>query len=278
MWDHLVRTKPETISDRSNGDVAANSYYLYKRDVEMLKELGVNNYRFSISWPRIMPYGRSDYINPHGIAYYNALIDELLANGITPFVTMYHWDLPQNLNEQGGWLNEDIVDWFGDYARVLYQHFGDRVKHWMTINEPHIHCNLGYGYARHAPLISSPGVGYYDCGRHILLASARAYRIYDDEFRASQQGQVGCVLSIEWAIAESEEDTQAFVDFAAFHVSAPYINKAFVSKIPLLKKIIHILLPYVTTITVSMVTLSTSLHFSRVLICLSLLKMVIIRF
>ncbi|XP_014366706.2 myrosinase 1-like [Papilio machaon] len=220
MWDHLVRTTPQRIEDMTNGDTAAKSYYLYKRDVEMLKELGVKNYRFSISWPRILPYGRPDYVNPYGVAYYNALIDELLANGITPFVTMYHWELPQNLNEQGGWLNDEVVNWFGDYSRVLFQNFGDRVKHWMTINEAHVHCFLGYEVALHAPQISLPGVAYYECSRNILLAHARAYRIYEAEFKSSQGGEIGFVTSMEWGEAESNSttDRQALEDFLSLNV------------------------------------------------------------
>ncbi|KAI5644527.1 glycosyl hydrolase family 1 domain-containing protein [Phthorimaea operculella] len=218
-WDYLVRTNQEHIVDQTNGDVAANSYYLYKRDVEMLKELGVNNYRFSIAWSRVMPYGRK-YVNPEGIAYYNALIDELLANGITAFVTMFHWDLPQNLMELGGLLNDDFPDWFGDYVRVLYQNFGDRVKNWMTINEPSIHCSLGYGVGIHAPLIRDPGFGYYECGRNILLANARAYHIYKDEFKASQGGRVGFVVSLEWGMtsSDSKEAVEALQDWKAFHM------------------------------------------------------------
>ncbi|XP_050684813.1 myrosinase 1-like [Leptidea sinapis] len=218
MWDHLVRTAPDHIYDNTNGDVAANSYYLYKRDVEMLKELGVNIHRFSISWPRILPYGRPDYVNPEGVAYYNNFINELLANNITPFVTIYHWDLPQNLNEQGGWLTEDIVDWFGDYSRVLFQQFGDRVKHWLTINEPYVHCFLGHGIGLHAPRISSPGQGFYDCGRHALLGHARAYHIYDTEFRAAQGGRVGIVLDADMYLpsSDSEDDVQAAQDMFDF--------------------------------------------------------------
>lgn len=219
MWDYIVRTDPNHIADRRNGDIAANSYNLYKRDVEMLKELGATVYRFSISWPRILPYGRANYVNPYGVAYYNALIDELLANGITPFVTMYHWDLPQNLSELGGWQNEDIVEWFEDYARVLYENFGDRVKHWLTINEPYVHCYQGFVTARHAPRVNLPATGFYECGRHILLAHAKAYHLYQNEFR-SQGGQVGIVLSMDWAYpdSDSEEDAEAVKDYIAFHV------------------------------------------------------------
>ncbi|CAG4978975.1 unnamed protein product [Colias eurytheme] len=219
MWDHLVRTDPGHIADRSTGDIAANSYHFYKRDVEMLKELGVSIYRFSISWPRILPFGRHDYVNPEGVAYYNNLINELLANGITPFVTIYHWELPQNLNEQGGWLTENIVDWFGDYARVLYRNFGDRVKHWLTINEPYIHCNHGYSRGIHAPRIRSPGIAFYECGRHILLAHARAYHIYKNEF-AFQGGQVAIVISSDMSMPsdDSQSSYEAMEDYRAFYV------------------------------------------------------------
>ncbi|XP_072932350.1 myrosinase 1-like [Epargyreus clarus] len=217
MWDYVIRTNPDAINDKTNADIACNSYYLYKRDIEMLKELGVKSYRFSISWPRILPYGRPNYVNPAGIAHYNAIIDELLANDIVPFVTMYHWDLPHNLNELGGWLNEDIVDWFGDYARVLFENFGDRVKYWLTINEPFIHCKLGYGVAVHAPLVKSPGVGFYECGRNILLANAKAYHIYDDEFRTAQGGQVGLVFSMNWVepASDSLDDYDAVLSVMA---------------------------------------------------------------
>ncbi|XP_038219757.1 myrosinase 1-like [Zerene cesonia] len=219
MWDHLVRTDPGHIRDGTNGDVAANSYHFYEKDIAILKELGVSVYRFSVSWPRILPFGRPDYVNPEGIAYYNKLIDLLLANNITPFLTMYHWELPQNLNEQGGWLTEDIADWFGDYSRVLYQHFGDRVKLWLTINEPHIHCNHGYGTGNHAPRIQSPGIKYYECGRNILLAHARAYHIYDNEFR-HQGGRVGLALDSEMGMpsSNSPDDIQAAEDFLQFRV------------------------------------------------------------
>ncbi|KAJ2951537.1 hypothetical protein O0L34_g13687 [Tuta absoluta] len=127
QWDYLVHTFPSHITDGSNGDVAANSYHLYHRDVEMLKELNVDSFRFSISWPRILPNGLPDYVNPIGVAHYNKLIDILLENGIEPFVTLYHWDLPQKLAAQGGILNKNFPEWFGDYARIVYQSFGGKV-------------------------------------------------------------------------------------------------------------------------------------------------------
>ncbi|XP_048001773.1 myrosinase 1-like isoform X2 [Leguminivora glycinivorella] len=218
IWDHLVHTDPEHITNKDNGDVAANSYYNYKRDIEMLKELGVSHYRFSISWTRILPFGRAHYINQRGIDHYNKFIDELLANDIVPFATIYHWDLPQILQEHGGWLNEEIVDWFADYARIVFENFGDRIKFWMTINEPWVHCYFSYGYAVYAPKIRSPGVGFYECGRNMLLANARAYHIYNDEFRSTQGGKVGIDLNSEYVYPASDsiEDIEAAKDYLAF--------------------------------------------------------------
>ncbi|XP_050671400.1 myrosinase 1-like [Leptidea sinapis] len=217
MWDYHIKTDPQYISDGFKYEVAADSYNQYKRDVRLLKELGVNVYRFSISWPRILPLGTPDYVNPEGISYYNNLIDELLDNGITPMITIYHWDLPLRLAELGGWLNEDIANWLGDYARVAYQNFGDRVKTWLTINEPFIHCSLGYASGKHAPRIVSPGEGFYECGRNVLLAHARMYHIYYDEFK-SQGGKVSLIFSSDMAfpLTDSRDDAEAVEDYFAF--------------------------------------------------------------
>ncbi|XP_050684833.1 myrosinase 1-like [Leptidea sinapis] len=217
MWDYEIKTDPGYISDGSKYEVAADSYNQYKRDVGLLKELGVNVYRFSLSWPRILPLGTPDYVNPEGIAYYNKLIDELLANGITPMITIYHWDLPLRLAELGGWLNEDIATWLGDYARVVYQNFGDRVKTWLTINEPFILCSLGYAFGTHAPRVISPGEDFYECGRNVLLAHARMYHIYHDEFK-SQGGKVAVIISCDMALplTDSLDDAEAAEDYFAF--------------------------------------------------------------
>lgn len=155
----------------------------------------MNFYRFSISWSRVLPTGFPDSINQNGIDYYNGLIDELIANGIEPMVTMYHWDLPQNLEDLGGFQNRDLVDWFGDYARVLYQNFGDRVKVWIPFNEPSEYCNNGYGFGIWAPGVVKPGVGEYLCAHYTILANARAYHIYHDEFAAEQGGKCGITLN-----------------------------------------------------------------------------------
>ncbi|XP_067010249.2 myrosinase 1 [Anabrus simplex] len=212
IWDRMFHEHPEFSRDGQNGDVADDSYHLYKEDVKLLKELGVNHYRFSISWPRIMPTGEANNINQPGIDYYNNLINELLDNGIQPMVTMYHWDLPQWLQDLGGWTNPIIVDYFEDYARVLYETYGDRVKWWSTFNEPK---SFIMGYSRDdgliAPSIKKPGVGDYLATHHLLIAHARAYHLYDEQYRAKQQGKVSIALNTDWhePLTNSTEDIAA---------------------------------------------------------------------
>jgi beta-glucosidase/6-phospho-beta-glucosidase/beta-galactosidase len=141
-----------------------------------------------------------------GIEYYSKLIDGLLAKGIEPLVTIYHWDLPQYIQDIGGWTNPMIVDYFEQYADVLYQHYGSRVKKWITVNEPSVFCGEGYGYSTKAPAISSPGVGDYLCGHHVLLANAAAYRLYKKKYFAEQGGQVGICLNSGFSYPEEGVD------------------------------------------------------------------------
>ncbi|KAJ8975006.1 hypothetical protein NQ317_010107, partial [Molorchus minor] len=201
VWDHFTHTFPERIADRSNGDVACDSYNLYKEDVRLIKEVGFDFYRFSIAWSRILPTGRNDTINQAGVDYYKNLIKELKDNGITPMPALFHWDTPQPLEELGGWLNPDIVDWFGDYARVCFELFGDDVQSWITINEPQQVCSAGYGSGVFAPAVVSPGVGEYQCAYNLVKAHARAFHIYDEEFRPTQQGNF---YLIEWFMQGGE--------------------------------------------------------------------------
>ncbi|XP_069695522.1 myrosinase 1-like [Periplaneta americana] len=198
IWDRLVHQHPEWILDRQNGDVAADSYHLYKEDVKALKEIGMNVYRFSIAWSRILPTGDVDKVSKKGISYYNNLIDELLVNDIQPMVTMYHWDLPQPLQDIGGWPNPVIADYFEEYTRILFTHFGDRVKWWITFNEPLEVCTA-YGTNRnYAPSIDAHGIGEYLAAHTILHSHARAYRLYDRIFRKKQKGRVGITLDSDW--------------------------------------------------------------------------------
>lgn len=149
IWDVFSKT-PGKIENGDTGEIACNHYALWQEDIELLNTLGAKNYRFSVAWPRILPNGIGE-INQKGLDFYNGLIDGLLAKNITPWITMYHWDLPQSLQERGGWLNRDIVEWFGEYADVLIAAFGDRVKNWFIFNEPSCVAYLGHGNGHHAP-------------------------------------------------------------------------------------------------------------------------------
>nr|XP_023020548.1 myrosinase 1-like isoform X1 [Leptinotarsa decemlineata]XP_023020549.1 myrosinase 1-like isoform X2 [Leptinotarsa decemlineata] len=193
-WDHMTHTRPEFVKDRSNGDIACDSYHKFKEDVAIMKKMGVKHYRFSLSWNRILPTGFPDKINEPGIAYYKNLIKELKTNNIVPLVTIHHWDLPQSLQNLGGFLNASIVDWVADYARVCYKAFGDDVKYWLTFNEAKQICMGGFGFGYYPPAIHSEGILEYVCAHNLLKAHAKAWHIYDKEFRAKQNGKVSVVL------------------------------------------------------------------------------------
>ncbi|XP_068082738.1 myrosinase 1-like [Anabrus simplex] len=200
IWDHMLHAHPDFVVEEQNGDVAADSYHLYKEDVSLLKDLEADFYRFSISWPRIMPTGEANNINQPGIDYYNKLINLLVDNGIQPMITIYHWDLPQWLQDLGGWTNPIIVDYYENYARVLYENFGDRVKWWLTFNDPGTFMS-GYTTKQGmAPSIDKPGVGDYLTAHHVLIAHARAYHLYDEQYRATQQGKVRVTLGCYYGL------------------------------------------------------------------------------
>ena len=142
IWDTFSHTPGKTFHG-DTGDVACDSYHRYPEDIEMLKRLGVGAYRFSLSWPRIQADGRGEP-NSKGLDYYNRLIDALLEAGIEPAVTLYHWDLPQALQDKGGWANRDIAEAFAEYAAIAGEAFGDRVHKWITLNEPWVVAHVGY--------------------------------------------------------------------------------------------------------------------------------------
>lgn len=209
IWDTFCK-QPGKIADGSNGDVACDSYHRYKEDVALLKQLEAKTYRFSISWSRVIPLGgRKDPINEEGIQYYSRLVDELLAAGITPMVTLFHWDLPQALYDRyGGFLCKDeyLAD-FERYARLMFERLGDRVKYWVTYNEPWCTAVLGYSLGVFAPGHSSDrsrsAVGDsrtepWLVGHALLLSHARAVKLYRDVFKRRQRGAIGIVLNGDW--------------------------------------------------------------------------------
>lgn len=212
IWDIAAHNNLKKILENANADVASDGYHKYKEDVALLKFLGVDFYRFSISWPRILPNGKSDSINQLGINYYKNLINELVTNGIEPQVTMYFWDLPQPLQDEGGWRNEAMIDYFVDYAKILFTHFGDQVKNWITFNEVLSICVHGYETGILAPFLNDTGIGGYECTRIVLLAHAKTHALYSKEFRKEQKGEIGIALDSPWfepKDPDTEEDRKA---------------------------------------------------------------------
>ncbi|XP_052128312.1 myrosinase 1 [Frankliniella occidentalis] len=191
IWDRLTHQQPDLILDKSSGDVACDSYHKYKEDIRIAKELGTTMYRFSLSWSRILPTGAIDQVNAPGVKYYHDVIDECLANGITPMITIFHWDLPQPLQDLGGWTNEVVVNYFVDYAEFVFKEYGSKVRLWLTINEPLSICGEGYGDAIKAPAIHWSGRADYLCAHNVLKSHAYAYRLYERDFKETQLGEVG---------------------------------------------------------------------------------------
>ncbi|MBL7775869.1 MAG: beta-glucosidase [Saprospiraceae bacterium] len=196
IWDVFCMI-PGKVHRGDSGQIACDHYHRLEEDVELMRQIGLQAYRFSIAWPRILPAGRGA-VNPAGIAFYNRLIDSLLEAGIEPWVTLYHWDLPAALEfELGGWLGPEISDAFADYADVCFQHFGDRVKNWITLNEPWVTAILGYGLGVFAPGRVSDSAPYL-AGHHLLQAHGKAVRRYREKYQAQQGGQIGITNNCDW--------------------------------------------------------------------------------
>lgn len=163
-------------------------------------------YRFSISWSRILPSGDISNVNEKGIEYYDKLINALVQINVKPIVTMYHFDLPQNLQLLGGFANSIIIMQFLDYSQLLYERFGDRVKHWITFNEPAEFCVRGYGIGDHAPGINAHGNGEYLCAHNVLKAHAMAFHLYKDRFFERFNGKIGISLDSLFFYSESNDN------------------------------------------------------------------------
>ncbi|XP_050211262.1 beta-glucosidase 13-like [Mercurialis annua] len=222
IWDTFVHEYPERIDDRSNADVTVDFYNHYQDDFKrMSKQLGMNAYRFSISWTRVIPSGRiREGINEEGIEFYNKIIDESIKNGLTPFGTIFHWDVPQALEDKyGGFRSRNIVADYKDFAELCFQKFGDRVKHWITLNEPFVFDTHGYELGGLAPgrcshwvnracQAGDSGTEPYIVGYHLLLAHAAAVHLYRQKYN---NGKIGITLDLTWSepISDSPDDIAA---------------------------------------------------------------------
>lgn len=218
IWDTFCN-KPGAISDGSNGLVADDHYHRYDADAALMAELGTNGYRFSIAWPRILPEG-TGAVNEKGIDFYKRLLDSLEKRQITPFATLYHWDMPQVLSDRGGWTQRFIVDAFAEYADVISRALGDRVKHWATLNEPWVSAFLGYGIGVHAPGVKDHE-SYLRAAHHLMLAHGRAVAVL--RANCSAGTQVGLVNSLNWPSPASD----APEDIAAAERAHSFTNRWF---------------------------------------------------
>jgi len=216
IWVRFDRT-PTRVRGGETGAVACDHYHRFQGDVALMKELGLNAYRFSVSWSRVLPAG-TGRVNPRGLDFYSRLVDALLEAGIRPSATLYHWDLPAALDDRGGWLNRDVAGWFADYAEVLFRALDDRVPMWTTINEPWVIADGGYLHGKLAPghrnLYEAPLVSH-----HLLLAHAAAVEAY----RAAGRNRIGIVLNLEPKVPASDSPA----DLAAARRADAYMNRQY---------------------------------------------------
>ena len=213
VWDTFAAQQGR-VSDGSSGETACDHYRRYRQDVALISELGLPVYRFSTAWPRIMPDGRT--LEPRGLAFYDRLVDALLERGITPMVTLFHWDLPQALQDRGGWCERDIAAWFADYARVVHDRLGDRVVHWTTLNEPFCSAFLGYGIGVHAPGIRDERSALV-AAHHHLLAHGTAMQALRADARPDRQLSIVLNFSPALADGDSPDEREAARRFDALH-------------------------------------------------------------
>ncbi|MET7419896.1 GH1 family beta-glucosidase [Dactylosporangium sp. NPDC005555] len=200
VWD-VFSHQPGRIRNGDTGDVAADHYHRYTEDLDIMRDLGLTSYRFSISWSRVLPTGRGT-VNPRGVDFYHRLIDGLLSRGIAPVVTLFHWDTPQALQELGGWENRDCASWFADYAHTMFSAFGDTVPTWLTINEPKTVVDVGYTAGTHAPGKQDRRLANV-VGHHLLLGHGLAVQA----LRATGgRSRIGAALSLSPTYPAADSD------------------------------------------------------------------------
>ena len=226
IWHEFAHT-PGRTRDGDTGDSACDHYRRYREDVTLMRELGLNAYRFSVSWSRVLPEGRGP-VNPHGLDFYQRLVDALPEQGIEPMLTLYHWDLPAALDRLGGWPNPDSAGWFADYARTLFRALDDRVRFWVTLNEPWVVVDGGYLHGSLAPGLRNPFAAPF-ASHHLLRAHAAAMQAY----RAEGRHQIGLVVNLEpkYPAAETAEDLAATMRADAYW-NRHYLDPVFLGAYP----------------------------------------------
>ncbi|WP_405001365.1 GH1 family beta-glucosidase [Geochorda subterranea] len=228
IWHRFSHT-PGNVLGGDTGDVACDHYRRWRDDVVLMRELGIRAYRFSIAWPRVLPEGRGA-VNENGLAFYGRLVDALLEADIIPFVTLYHWDLPGSLQDLGGWANRDVAGWFADYADVLFGRLGDRVHHWITLNEPWCVAHLGYILGQHAPGMRDLWAGLRAV-HNLLLAHGRAVLAFRQ--RNMPEGRIGITLNFRppHPGSQSEQDRAAARRAHAYH-NRLFLDPIFTGRYP----------------------------------------------
>jgi len=209
IWDTFVR-QPGRVQNGDTGDVACDHYHRYRKDIELMASLGIQTYRFSLAWSRIYPFGRGA-VNEKGLAFYDRLIDALLEKNIQPAITLYHWDLPQALQDLGGWMNRETTDAFAAYAKTAFDRFGDRVTRWITLNEPIVFTEMGHRTGVMAPGIRDLGA-YARAIHHALLAHGKAVRVFRE---GGYRGEIGITnANTFYEPADDSPETAAAVERA----------------------------------------------------------------
>ncbi len=222
VWDRYCRT-PGKVVDGATGDVACDHYDRFEADVDLLADLGAGSYRFSVSWARVLPTGTGP-ANTRGLDFYDRLVDRLLEHGIAPTVTLNHWDLPQALQDEGGWTARATVERFDEYAGVVFARLGDRVVRWITHNEPWCVAFLGYWRGVHAPGVSGDLVAALRAAHHLHLSHGRAVRTYREQ---GHPGEIGITLNL----APHSPDSDSDADREAVRLSDGYFNRWFLDPV-----------------------------------------------
>ncbi|WP_417834237.1 GH1 family beta-glucosidase [Thalassospira xiamenensis] len=228
IWDTYCAT-PGRVANGDNGSVACDHYHRWAEDLDLIRRLGAKHYRFSVMWPRVIPNGTGE-VNETGMAFYDRLIDGMCERDLDPWLCLYHWDLPQALQDRGGWANRDIVDWFGDYTELLVKRFGDRVKSWVTFNEPNVVAWVGHEEGRHAPGITDPRAAMR-VAHHLNMCHARATRVIKHHY---PDAPVGFVLPMHkaYTLPHRREQDAHLVDLFEAKWNGTFLDPVYFGRYP----------------------------------------------